>query len=53
MWRDDFLTIHFDQYGFTLDTNLAYISLSWLTLGVLVLSVVGYKITRKQKKGKK
>ena len=49
MWNGDLLTIHFDNYGFTLDSEFAYVSLSWATLAVLVLSVVGAKIYKSRK----
>ena len=43
------------SYGLMLDTALFYISLSWESVLIGILSVVGYKIynVKKTKKGKK
>jgi hypothetical protein len=50
---DRYLTIEFDSYGFMFNTAQLYVSISWLGLLIATLSVVGYKIYKRTKKGKK
>ena len=41
MWENDFLSIHLDEYGFTIDSAWAYLSLGYeflLIAGALILA---------------
>lgn len=49
MW-DSFLSIEFDDYGFTIDSYWFYLSLSWLAIGVIATALVGYKIYKRREK---
>ena len=49
---DTYLEITLDTYGLSFNSAQVYFELSWLTLGLLALSVVGYKITKRIRKDK-
>lgn len=44
---DKYLDIELDSYGFMISGAQGYLSLSWLGIGLLTLSVVGYRIIKK------
>jgi len=46
---EGFFTIEIDNYGFMLDTEWAYIALSWQLLTLTALVVIGYKIYKRKK----
>jgi hypothetical protein len=41
---DKYLDIELDSYGLMISGAQAYISVSWLGMGLAILSVVAYKI---------
>ena len=49
---DKYLEITLSNYGLIFDSAQIYFELSWLTLGLLALSVVGYKIYKLTRKDK-
>ena len=52
MTANDILTISLDRYGFMIDTEPFYISLSWGGIVLAGLLVVGLKTVRKYKRKK-
>jgi hypothetical protein len=42
-------TIELGRYGFMLDTEWAYISLSWELLAISAITFAGYKIYKRKK----
>lgn len=44
---DKYLEIEIDSYGFMINGAQGYLSLSWLGIGLVVLSVLGVKIYKK------
>jgi hypothetical protein len=46
---EGFFAIELGHYGFMLDTNWAYVSLSWNLVGVSALCVIIYKIIKRKK----
>ena len=46
---DSYLTIELDSWGFTFSTAQFYTSVSWLGLGIALVSVVAYKIWKNRK----
>jgi hypothetical protein len=48
---DTYLEITLNEYGLSFSSAQIYFDLSWLALGLIALSVVGYKITKRIKKG--
>ena len=49
---DTYLDIELDSYGLMISGAQAYISVTWLGLGLLALSVVGYRIIKHYRKVK-
>ncbi len=43
---DKYLDIELDSYGLMISGAQAYISVTWLGLGLIALSVVGYRIIK-------
>jgi hypothetical protein len=41
---DKFLDLELDSYGFTFSIEALYFSVSWLGIGVIVLTLTGRKI---------
>ena len=52
MTANDFLTVSLDRYGFMIDTEPFYISLSWGGIVLVGLLIVGLKTVRKYKRKK-
>ena len=52
MWDDDFFSIHFDSFGITLNSTPFYVSLSWVSIIVTTVLVVGLKTLRRRKRNK-
>ena len=48
MW-DSFLSIEFDEYGFTINSAPFYLSLSWGFIAVGVIGLIGYRIYKHYK----
>ena len=46
---DTYLDIELDSYGLMISGAQAYISISWLGLGIALVSVVAYKIYKNRK----
>jgi hypothetical protein len=49
---DEYLRITIDSYGFTISGAQGYASVSWLLMGIALVSVVGYKIIKTIRKAK-
>lgn len=52
MTANDFLTISIDRYGFMIDTEPLYISLSWGGIVLVGLVIVSLKTLRRYKNKK-
>jgi hypothetical protein len=50
MWEDSFLNIAFDRFGFSIDSGLLYLSISWELLLVSAVAFVAYKIIKRNKR---
>ncbi len=46
---DEYLRITLDGYGLTISGAQGYTSVSWLLMGIALVSVVAYKIYRNKK----
>ena len=46
---DEYLRITLDGYGFTISGAQGYASVSWLLMGIAIVSVVAYKIYKNRK----
>jgi hypothetical protein len=46
---DTYLEIELDSYGFMISGAQAYLSVSWLGLGIAAVSVVAYRIYKVKK----
>ena len=46
---DTYLDIELDSYGLMISGAQAYISVSWLGLGIALVSVVAYKVWKNRK----
>ena len=46
---DRYLTIEFDSYGLTINGAQGYLSVTWLLMGIVAVSVVAYKIWKNRK----
>ena len=46
---DTYLTIELDEYGLMINGAQAYLSVSWLGIGIAIVSVVAYKIYKIRK----
>jgi hypothetical protein len=46
---DTYLTIELDQYGLTIDGAQGYLSVTWLLMGIVAVSVVAYKVWKNRK----
>ena len=49
---DTYLDIELDSYGLMISGAQAYISITWLGMGIAVVSVVAYKIYKHYRKAK-
>ena len=49
---DKYLDIELDSYGLSISGAQGYLSISWLLMGIIALSVVGYKIYKYYRKAK-
>jgi len=48
---DRYFTLELDSYGLTVSGAQGYASVSWLLMGIVLVSVVGVKIYKRIKKG--
>ena len=48
---DRYLTIELDSYGLEISGAQGYLSASWLLMGIVLMSVVGYRIIKRIRKG--
>ena len=46
---DKYLTIELDEYGLMISGAQGYLSVSWLLMGIVAVSVVAYKIYKNRK----
>ena len=49
---DRYLSIELDSFGLHISGAQGYASISWLLMGIVLVSVVGYKIVKRIRKGK-